>query len=257
MIETAVILAAGMGSRLGNDLTDRPKGFLRLGDRPIIDESMRNLAQAGIRNILIVTGHLSGYYESLRPAPGVSLRTVHNPHYAKSGSMYSLYCARHELNAPFLLLESDLIYEFRALAELLAHPADDAVLVSGPTGAGDEVWVATRNGRLSGMSKQANSFGDDEKIVGELVGISRISRPLFQIMLRVSEAAFAHSWYFDYETDCLVAAAKEREIVCPLMPDLVWSEIDDPNHLRRARDIVYPEIQRRTKAGFAHYEESK
>jgi len=249
MIQTAVILAAGIGSRLGDEVADRPKGFLRLGHRSIIEESIRKLAHAGIRNVLIVTGHQSTYYESLEPEPGMSLRTLHNPDYARSGSMYSLYCARHELSDAFLLLESDLIYESRALTELLAHPAGDAVLVSGPTGAGDEVWVATKNGKLSQMSKRRDAFSDDEQVVGELVGISKISQPLFRIMLRISEAAFAHSLYFDYETDCLVAAAKQRDIICPLMPDLVWSEIDDPNHLRRARDIVYPELQRRIDAG--------
>ncbi|MDH4126467.1 MAG: phosphocholine cytidylyltransferase family protein [Gammaproteobacteria bacterium] len=249
MIRTAVILAAGIGSRLGGELTDRPKGFLQLGDRPIIEESLARLVQAGIRKIFIVTGHRAEYYESLRPAAGVSLTTVHNPEYAASGSMYSLYCARQQLRDAFLLLESDLIYEPRALAELLRHPADDAVLVSGPTGAGDEVWVATRGGRLSGMSKQADSFDDDQQIVGELVGISKISPALFRIMLRVSEAAFENSLRYDYETGALVAAAQERAIACPLIADLAWSEIDDPSHLRRARDIVYPEIRRRAHAG--------
>ena len=67
-------------------------------------------------------------------------------------------------------------------------------------------------------------------------------------MLRLAERAFADSFHYDYETDCLVAAAAERRIACPLMPDLVWTEIDDPDHLRRAREIVYPEIQRRANA---------
>lgn len=249
MIQTAVILAAGIGSRLGGELTDRPKGFLQLGDRPIIEESLSNLVQAGMKKILIVTGYQCTFYEALLPFPGVALETVHNPRYAESGSMYSLYCARHNLNDSFLLLESDLIYEPRALTELLRHSAADAVLVSGPTGAGDEVWVATQNGRLSGMSKQADSFSAGQQIAGELVGISKISRPLFSVMLRASEAAFANSLRYDYETDCLVAAARERAIACPLLPDLAWSEIDDPSHLQRARDIVYPEIRRRANLG--------
>jgi 2-aminoethylphosphonate-pyruvate transaminase len=248
MIQTAVILAAGLGSRLGDEFADRPKGLLRIGDRPIIEESIRTLARAQIRDILIVTGHQAGHYESLEGDDGVSLRTVHNPHYAESGSMYSLYCARHVLNNPFLLLESDLIYEPRALTELLAHPSDDAILLSGPTGAGDEVWVATKQDNLAAMSKDAASLGGEMTVAGELVGISKISSPLFQTMLRKAERAFATSLHFDYETDCLVAAAQERNIACLLVPDLVWSEIDDPEHLRRARDIVYPEIRRRENA---------
>ena len=52
---------------------------------------------------------------------------VHNPDYADSGSMYSLYCARDVIDEGFLLLESDLIYESRALDVLLGSDAQDAV----------------------------------------------------------------------------------------------------------------------------------
>ena len=248
MIDTAVILAAGMGTRLSGELDDRPKGFLRIGDRPIIEESIHSLAGAGIRNVIIVTGHHAEFYESLDVDLGASVRTVHNPRYAESGSMYSLYCARHALHDAFLLLESDLIYEPRALTELLAHSADDAILLSGPTGAGDEVFVATHEGCLAGMSKDAGSLGGAHKIAGELVGISKISASLFRIMVRVAERAFTDSLDYDYETDCLVAAAAERRIACPVVPDLVWAEIDDPGHLARARETVYPEIRRRVNA---------
>ena len=246
MIRTAVILAAGMGTRLGDELTDRPKGFLCLGDKPIIEESIRSLAGVGITNVVIVTGHLAGHYESLEVDCGATLRTVHNPHYADSGSMYSLYCAKDALLDSFLLLESDLIYEPRALTTLLERAADDAILLSGPTGAGDEVWVSTNQGHLAAMSKDADTLGGRNAVAGELVGISLISSSLFQIMLRIAESAFARSLHYDYETDCLVAAATQRQIPCPLVADLIWSEIDDPEHLRRAREIVYPEIQRRT-----------
>ncbi len=249
MIHTAAILAAGAGTRLGDDFADRPKGFLQLGTQPIIAESLQRLARAGIREVVIVTGHQAGYYEQLRHEANIAVRTVHNASYAESGSMYSLYCARHELNDTFLLLESDLIYEPRALSALLEHPADDAILLSGPTEAGDEVWVATRNGSLTAMSKDPASLADAGEISGELVGICKISPPLFEIMLRVAESAFTETLHFDYETDCLVAAAAQRNIACPLIPDLAWAEIDDAEHLRRARETVYPEIERRGSEG--------
>jgi len=253
MIQTAVILAAGMGTRLQGEIADHPKGFLRLGTLPIIEESIRSLMSAGIEDIVIVTGHRAAYYDALSLAYGGRVRTVGNPVYAESGSMYSLYCARDAVDKAFLLLESDLIYEPRALTELLAHPAEDAILLSGPTGAGDEVFVATNDGILFAMSKDADSLvsGQDEsagiRVTGELVGISKISAELFALMLRIAAPAFEKSLFFDYETDCLVAAARERPIACPVVPDLVWSEIDDPTHLQRARDVIYPEIRRRTK----------
>jgi 2-aminoethylphosphonate-pyruvate transaminase len=248
-VTTAVILAAGRGTRLAGELQDCPKGFLRLGTRTIIEESIDRLVAAGISDVVIVTGHCAGHYEDLAKRRAGLLRVVHNPRYAESGSMYSLWCARDLVQGPFLLLESDLVYEPRALQRLLVEPAADAILLSGPTGAGDEVYVELRDGCLHNMSKQAAALGSPP--AGELVGISKISAELFRLMCAIAERAFATSLHFDYETDCLVAAGRERPIVCPVLADLVWGEIDDPSHLARVRQTVYPEILRRTAASVA------
>ncbi|MEO8444849.1 MAG: phosphocholine cytidylyltransferase family protein, partial [Gammaproteobacteria bacterium] len=222
------------------------KGFLTLGELPIIEESIGRLELAGIRDVLIVTGHCAGHYEALAGRRGGLVRTVHNPRYADSGSMYSLYCARAAVAGDFLLLESDLVYEPRALTQLLEQSAADAILLSGPTGAGDEVYVECRDGKLVNMSKDRTALGPG--VAGELVGISRISMGLYGRMCAIAARAFATSLRYDYETDCLVAAGREQPIACPVIPDLVWGEIDDPSHLARARETVYPEVLRRTAA---------
>ncbi|MFQ5635692.1 MAG: NTP transferase domain-containing protein [Gammaproteobacteria bacterium] len=241
MIDTAVILAAGMGTRLRGEPDDRPKGFLELGGRPIIAESLDRLAEAGIARAVIVTGYRAADYEALAARYDGFVRTVHNDRFAESGSMYSLSCARTAVDGDFLLLESDLIYEPRALTELLAEPGPDAILLSGPTGAGDEVWVETRDGHLVGMSKDRGALTGP--VTGELVGISKISADLFSLMHDIAVRAFAKSLHYDYETDCLVAAGARRPIRCPVVPDLVWAEIDDPQHLRRARKRIYPQLE--------------
>lgn len=242
MIRTAVILAAGMGMRLRGEVQDYPKGFLRLGQRAIIEESIERLVAVGIQDIVIVTGYCADHYDQLAARHDGLLRTVHNPRFAESGSMYSLYCARDVIDEAFLLLESDLIYEPRALSELLCQPAADAILLSGPTGAGDEVWVEMRDGNLTAMSKDRGDLAG--AVVGELVGISKISVDLFALMTKIAGAAFQTSLRYDYETDCLVAAGRVRSIHCPIVQDLIWSEIDDPDHLRRARERIYPQIQK-------------
>src|SRR6185503_12645228 len=113
------------------------------------------------------------------------VETAHNPLYATSGSLYSLWCARELLEDDFLLLESDIVFERRAPREALAHPAPDVLLVSGPTGAHDEVWVETRAGELADMSKDRARLGPE--IAGELVGIHKLSRPFLGEVLAVGE----------------------------------------------------------------------
>lgn len=241
-INTAVILAAGMGLRLQARGRLTPKGFLTLGERPIVEESIELLRAAGIERIVMVTGHLHEFYERLQSQRAGLIETVHNPDFANSGSLYSLCCAADLLDGDFLLLESDLIYEPRAIHECLAFPQQNVVLLSGPTCSGDEIYVATEAGRLVKMSKDPSQV---PQFSGEFVGICKISAPLLQAMTAVARVLFEDSGHrnFHYEIDGLVRAAEILPVDCHLVADLVWAEIDDAGHLERARREVYPQLR--------------
>ena len=106
---TAVVLAAGMGSRLQDIWPDLPKGFIVIGDETLIERSIRLLQLRAVARIVIVAGHLGdAYHELAKRLPGVEV--VHNPDFASTGSMASLARALDEVDEDFLLLESDLFY---------------------------------------------------------------------------------------------------------------------------------------------------
>jgi choline kinase len=241
-VREAVILAAGRGIRLAEIGRQIPKGFITLGEKPIIEESIERLRQAGIARIVIVTGHLPGFYDELARRHGGLIETVHNDAFAETGSLRSLVTAAEVVRGDFLLLESDIIYEQRALAAVLRHAAHDVLLLSGATHSGDEVWVESdEHGLLRRMSKDRAALGE---IAGELVGITRVSAGFFRVLLREAEALHARAPKADYETG-LVAAAALHPMLCHRVQDLVWSEIDDDRHLKRAAALVYPRLRGR------------
>jgi choline kinase len=243
-VRQAIILGAGMGVRLRELGTRAPKGFLQLGERPIVAESIERLAAEGVERIVIATGHHAERYEELARARAGLVTTVPNPRFADSGSLYSLWCARAQLcEGDFLLLESDIVYERRALRALLDHPSPDVLLVSEPTGARDEVWVEACDGRLVNMSKDRSVLGP--LIAGELVGITKVSQPFLRAMLAAGERLFRETLRVDYELQGLVLAARARPLAIHVVPGLVWAEIDDLHHLERACTTVYPELLRR------------
>ncbi len=125
------------------------------------------------------------------------------------------------------------------------------MLLSGPTGSHDEVFVAARAGRLIGMSKDRRQVEPD--LAGELVGICKISRTLLAAMLDAAERLSAKAGHcrFHYETNALVAAAAATPVYCHLVPDLVWTEIDDAAHLERALALIYPGVSARDCKFFA------
>lgn len=238
--QQAVILAAGMGRRIKGHIPPSPKGFIELEGEPIIRRSLGQLRAVGISNVILVTGFMRQSYEDLIPIyPG--MRCVHNPRFAESGSMYSLFLAREWVSGPFLLLESDLIYEQRALTTLLSEPEEHAILISGRTNSGDEVYVDGHDGFIQNITKDRNAV---RTLVGELTGLSLISTDLFQDMVGAADLRFTDTLEVSYETDILAALAPRRDVRYRLVEDLIWSEIDDPGHLRRARREIMPRIIR-------------
>ncbi len=74
MIRTAVLLAAGRGSRLGGLTADLPKAMLPIGPTTVIDRAVISLQDAGIQRLVVVTGHLAERLEThLAPSRGVEL----------------------------------------------------------------------------------------------------------------------------------------------------------------------------------------
>jgi 2-aminoethylphosphonate-pyruvate transaminase len=240
MVKTAVILAAGLGSRLKDRTTDMPKGFINVGGKSLIEQSVSKLLKAGIKKIIIGTGHASDYYEKFaRFYPGI-ISCVKNEQYRETGSMFTLFNLKDSIQNDFLLLESDLLYDQRGLEVLLGLKHPDVILASGRTNSNDEVFIeAASDGNLINMSKKSS---DLKSVFGELVGITKISYPTFQKMCRFAEKEFTNKPKLDYEY-VLVGIAGETDILVKKIEDYVWCEIDDETHLRRAENDIFPKVK--------------
>ena len=240
---TAVILAAGLGTRLGASGDGAPKCLLRVGDTTLIERSVESLRRAGFREAVVVDGHRADEVEGvLSSVRGLSIRLVRNPLYATTGSMQSLLRAIEVLDDDLLVLESDLLYEERAIASL-QDSGGDAMLVSAPLGAGDDVYVhADGTGTLRDLGKGAPRDG----AVGALVGISRFSRAFASHLGRHARREYEAGLPLRHYEETILAAARDGfPVQCVVVPDLAWIEIDTPADLDRAVQTVWPEIRRR------------
>ena len=228
----AVILAAGQGMRLRSVVDDRPKGLVEIAGEALVARSVRLLRESGVREITVVAGYRADHYATFCAHDG-GLRMVTNGDYASTGSMASFAAALDAgVATDILLLESDIIYEPRALTTIIAADGGAATLVSGPTDAGDEVWVHAVDGRLHAMSKRRRDLPDT---VGEFVGITRLSVAAAQAMRdEFSRFVAVHGHgRMDYETGALVAVAARRPVTVAVVPTLQWGEIDDePQYAR-------------------------
>ncbi len=238
-VKTAVILAAGLGSRLKDHTEDQPKGFIEIDGQSLIERSMKSLLRTGFTEIIIGTGYLHDHFELLKQKyPVTTFRSVD---YSTTGSMYTLYVLRHLIKSPFLLLESDLLYDPVALVFLLEDPLEDIILASGATNSGDEVFIqATADNKLQQMSKDRNIL---KHISGELVGITKLSVATLARMCAFSETHYNKGNRMLHYEDALVGAAALHPIHVKVVEDLAWCEIDDDNHLSRALNLIYPKLK--------------
>lgn len=241
MIKTAVIVAAGMGSRLGDRTANLPKGFLELDNIPIIEHSIKKLLEIGIEKIMIGTGYKSEIYEKLA-GKYPQIKCVFNPRYESTGSMHTLFQLRKHIRKDFILLESDLIYEKLALQKLVENQMSDVILASGFTHSGDEVFIeVNENGHLLNMSKKLKN---NNSVYGELIGITKLSYGTFLKMCTFAESVLPIDPKLDYEHS-LVGISEEVEFSIDKLNDIVWCEVDDEVQWERAVNVTYPIIKAR------------
>lgn len=174
----AIILAAGMGTRL-RPLTDtRPKCLVELAGRPLLDRQLDALRAAGVEDIHIVGGYLAEQLE--RP----SLTRHLNPDYASTNMVHTLFCACEVLTGgqDLLICYGDIVYEPGIVQQMLAC---DAPLCLAVDIAWRDYWQArmenpladaetlklTPEGHVRELGKKPQSYADIE---GQYIGLIKV-----------------------------------------------------------------------------------
>ena len=233
----ASILGAGVGRRLGDLGRSQPKGLIEIGGEPIVNRSIRLLQEAGIGEISIVVGHKADMYErAMESFPSIQL--IHNREFSSGGSMSSLALAAEWAGSDLIILDSDIVYSSESIPLLMGCEESSALLVSGLTGAGDEVWVYGDAGRVEKVCK--TSYGNAEPI-GEFVGISKLGRQILAEMsgTRVGLGSPQTSEYEDF----ISKYCRDYPVAVCFREDLVWGEIDTEPQLARVKNNVFPRLQ--------------
>jgi len=243
MIRTAAIMAAGWGRRLGTLTEYKPKAMLEIGSETLLGRSVRLLKEAGIRRIVIGTGYCGQVIEEFF-AGDAAVHCVRMDRFRETSSMYTLYGLREVLDEDFLLLESDILYEGKALTYLLEQSEADIILASPNTSSGDEVYIETNDlGLLVNMSKDSRVL---KNAAVELIGLVKMSRATYADMCTFAARHLAYHADFCYEGG-LVEMGAQHDIKVARAKDLVWCEIDELNHLKRAEEIIWPAIAAKEK----------
>lgn len=239
---TAILLSAGVGRRLDQPV---PKVLARIGDATLLERHLALLAQAGVDLIAITIGHQGDLIR--RAVQGaqcpVEVRFVENERY-REGSLGSLSRQDELLRRgdTVLLMDGDVLYDRRMLERLLSAPGEAVMLVDRNIEPGDEpVKICFRGETIVDFRKRPEHAHDWH---GESVGFFRFSPAMAK---RLADRCDAHGRsdnplpeYEEAIRDLILEEATHF-YACDVS-DLPWTEIDFPEDLARARDIIHPRL---------------
>lgn len=239
----AVILAAGRGTRIEPMTHGLPKCLLTFGDRTILDYQIGALWAAGVSEIGIVIGHNgSRIVEHIAHTYGHRLDSfhfIHNPEFATTNNIYSLWLAREWAEpCDFLCLNADVLCHPDILLPAVAAKKPVSMIVD-PDWREETMKVIIRNGHVVCMSKAISRDEYSATYIGITAFSREITMPLFrEIGTMVSEGRVNE--FFNAAVQRLIGSGLRVEFT--LTRALPWAEIDDVADLRFARTNVYPRL---------------
>ena len=250
----AIILAAGMGRRLGEFTRSNTKCMVEVNGVRLIDRLLTQLSKLSLKKVIIVTGfegeNLQKYIGT--EYKGLPIEYIHNPIYDKTNNIYSLSLACEQLQSDdTLLIESDIIFEDALLKMILDCPDPNVALVAKYESWMDGTMVridAERN-IVNFIPKKAFNYSDTG-LYYKTVNLYKFSKefstnhylPFLKAYLRV----LGDNEYYEQVLRVLTLIDSSNIKALPLNGQK-WYEIDDVQDLRIAETIFADTQERLSK----------
>lgn len=236
-IRTAVILAAGKGTRLKSVTGDSfPKPLTPLNGIPIIEYSIKALIDADVKEIFIGCGHMIESFEYLEEEYK-EVKIVENPLYDVHASIYTLLIFKDLVKGPFYLLESDILYDPKVLSRL-GDRSKNLILTSAPLDLDDNVYYESDSGVLSRLTKELKGEDVPE---GVMTGIWALTKGFIQRYGSYVEET-GNDLTKDYEVVIAEYSKAKEHVYIEHFENMNWCEIDNELHLEYALNKVLPKI---------------
>ena len=240
----AIILAAGMGRRLGELTRYDTKCMIEVNGIRIIDRLLANLAVARLSRIVLVIGFQGDKLRAYlgNEYCGIPIYYLENPYYAHTNNIYSLFLARHHLASDdTLLLESDIVFEKRILERVLEEPYPNVAVVDRYKSwmDGTMVTVDEKQFIVDFVSKHTFSY-EKTSTYFKTVNIYRFSKEFsvgkYVPFLEAYCKCFDNSAYYEQILAVLSLLDKAGLKALPLEGEK-WYEIDDMQDLDIAETL--------------------
>lgn len=241
----AIVLAAGMGRRLGELTRENTKCMIEVNGVRLIDRLLSQLSTLGLTRIILVVGYKGA---ALRrhvgtEYAGLPIEYIENPIYDKTNNIYSLALAKESLlQDDTLLVESDLIFDDSLFPMLLESPCRNAALVAKYESwmDGTMVRLDEENNIVSFIPKKAFKYADTKSYY-KTVNIYKFSKEFsadrYVPFLDAYTRAMGTNEYYEQVLRVITLLDRCDFKAIPLCEGQKWYEIDDVQDLRIAETL--------------------
>ncbi|PCI37614.1 MAG: choline-phosphate cytidylyltransferase [Elusimicrobia bacterium] len=223
----AIIMAAGVGSRLSEISSGKPKCLIKAAGETLIKRIVRVCSSRGIDDVTVITGYEK---DLIHEELGQAVEFAYNPFYPVTNSISSLWLTREKLKGDVILMNADLFFE-PSLLDALLRQRKSVVMLS------DSTRIKTADYRFCFKGDQITHYGkhlSNSQTDGEYVGMARIDSSFTERFLtrleNMIEQGRTNSWW--------------EEVLYSFIPQGVpiyhhdvagtfWTEIDDPKDYDR------------------------
>jgi choline kinase len=228
-----VILAAGLGSRLGGT----PKALFPLADEPLASRAAHALAAGGFDAITLITGHGADEVERFWAQARLPLEAtfVFNEHYADMNNFQTVAVACTSCRpGDLLIINSDIVFRKDVAQDLVAVGGDLGLAVEEAPTDEEALKVRVEDGHVTELGKHL----DPAVSFGEFIGMSVLShagREAYVVAAAAARDAGETNLYYEdiYSRICTTLDSRMSAV-----PQEAWAEIDAPEDVPRAEAVA-------------------
>ncbi|MEK7098545.1 MAG: phosphocholine cytidylyltransferase family protein [Patescibacteria group bacterium] len=233
----AIILAAGIGSRLRPLTETSHKSLLPVAEKTMLERMLENIAKNGIRDVAIVTGYRENDIRDFAQTyPGLAVSFIHNDQYLNTNTGYSLLLTKEfAAGDDFVKFDADVVFEPEVLEKLLTSPHATCLCIDKNIHLDKEEVKVIADGTdaVIAVGKKL----DPHKSRGESIGIEKIGAEagivLFEELERLMQDPANHQEYYDDSYTTLVEKGIPFHAVD--ITGMKWVETDTHDDYARAQ----------------------
>lgn len=232
-----IILAAGKGTRLRPLTYEKPKTLAQVGSTSILENLIRQYEQAGIDEVVIVTGYMAESVEtvcsSLHEALDIDVSTVRNEDYETTDNLYSLYLGLERIRfEPFVVSNGDVVCDDAIIERAGASRGEAIVFYDSTDFQEEELKLELDHGRPTAILDKGKNNG-----AGATIGVFAFNEQAANLMFEDLEEMVLSDETGNWFEASLSNIFDQTDFEPVDVKDHRWIEIDTKEDLLRANEL--------------------